>query len=151
MEKVTFCHVYKLPLRTGCNEISLEPSLLQAEQVQLPQPVFVGEVLQPSEHLCGPSLDLLLLLHIFPVLRAPGLDAVLQMGPHEGRAEADNPTLSLLPTPLLKQPRVLLAFWAASARCKVMVSFSTASTPMSFSSGLLSDLNALIHYPSKIK
>ena len=26
-------------------------------QAQLPQPVFVGEVLQPSEHLCGPPLD----------------------------------------------------------------------------------------------
>ncbi|KAK4832175.1 LOW QUALITY PROTEIN: hypothetical protein QYF61_020955 [Mycteria americana] len=27
----------------GCNEVSLEPSLLQAEQAQLSQPVFIGE------------------------------------------------------------------------------------------------------------
>jgi len=34
-------------------------SLLQSEQAQLPKLVFVGEVLQPPDHLCGPPLDLL--------------------------------------------------------------------------------------------
>jgi len=34
-----------------------------------------GDVLQPSYHLCGPPLDLLQKLHIFPVCRAPDLDA----------------------------------------------------------------------------
>jgi len=29
----------------GCNEVSSQPSLLQAEPAQLPQPVFEGEVL----------------------------------------------------------------------------------------------------------
>jgi len=33
-------------------------SLLHAEQAQLPQPVFIGEVLQPSDQIHGP-LDLL--------------------------------------------------------------------------------------------
>jgi len=33
------------------SEVSLEPSLLQADQVHLPQLVFAGEVLQPSHHL----------------------------------------------------------------------------------------------------
>ena len=33
----------------GHNEVSLELSLLQAEQAQLPQPVFIGEVLQLSD------------------------------------------------------------------------------------------------------
>ena len=41
----------------GCNEVTPQPSLLQAEQAQLPQPVFIGEALQPSDHLCGPTLD----------------------------------------------------------------------------------------------
>ncbi|KAK4829035.1 hypothetical protein QYF61_001840 [Mycteria americana] len=50
----------------------------QAEQPQLSQPVLIAEVLQPSDHLCGPPLDLLQQLHVFPVLRAPELDAVLQ-------------------------------------------------------------------------
>lgn len=35
-----------------------EPSLLQAEQSQLYQPVFPAEVLQSSDHFCGPPLDL---------------------------------------------------------------------------------------------
>jgi len=35
----------------------LEPSLLQAEQLQLPQPVLVGEVFYSMDHLCGPPLD----------------------------------------------------------------------------------------------
>ena len=35
----------------GCNQVSPEPSLLQAKQTQLPQPVFIGEVLQHSDHL----------------------------------------------------------------------------------------------------
>ena len=31
----------------GCNKVTLQPSLLQAEQGQLPQPMFVEELLQP--------------------------------------------------------------------------------------------------------
>ena len=45
-----------------------EPSLLQAEKPQLSQPVLIGEVLQPCDHLCGPPLDLLQHLHVLPVL-----------------------------------------------------------------------------------
>ena len=41
-----------LEVLEGCNEVTPQPSLLQAQQAQLPQPVFVGEVLQPSVHLC---------------------------------------------------------------------------------------------------
>ena len=52
---------------------------------------LTGEVLQPSGHLSGPPLDLLQELHILPVLGAPGLDAVLHMGPHKSRVERDNP------------------------------------------------------------
>ena len=39
----------------------MEPSLLQAEQAQLPQPFITGEVLQPSVYMAkaaGPSLRL---------------------------------------------------------------------------------------------
>ena len=67
-------------------------SLLQAKQAQIPQPVFVGEVLQPSNRFYGPPLDPLQQLHIFPVLGALDLDAVLQMGPHEGRVKRDTYT-----------------------------------------------------------
>jgi len=63
---------------------------LQAKQAQLPQPFLTGGVLQPSDHLCCPTLDPLQQLCIPPVLGAPGLDTVLQMGPYEGRVEGDN-------------------------------------------------------------
>ena len=42
-----------LQVLKGCNEVTLQPSFLQAEQSQLPQPVFVGEVLQPPDHVRG--------------------------------------------------------------------------------------------------
>jgi len=42
-----------LQLLGGRNEVSPQPSLLQAEQPQLSQPVLIGEVLQPSDHFCG--------------------------------------------------------------------------------------------------
>ncbi|KAK4812205.1 hypothetical protein QYF61_009097 [Mycteria americana] len=71
-----------------------------------------GEVLQPSDHLHSPPLDLLQQVHVL-MLGAPELDAVLQ-------------------------PRIRLAFWAADAHCWVMLSFSSTSTPKSFSLGLLS-------------
>ena len=44
-------------------------------------------------HLCGPPLDPLQKLHIFSVLGAPDLDAVLhtfQMRPHKGKVEGNN-------------------------------------------------------------
>lgn len=54
--------------------VSLEPFLLQAEQAHLPQPVFVGEVFQFTDHPHHPLLDPLQQLYIFLVLGAPGLD-----------------------------------------------------------------------------
>ena len=47
-------------------------------------------MLQPSNHLSGPPLDSFQELCVFLVLGAPGLDAVLQMGPHKSGAEGDN-------------------------------------------------------------
>ena len=51
-----------------------EPSLLQAEKPQLSQPVLIGEVPQPSDHLCGPPLDLLQQLDVLLLLGAPEWD-----------------------------------------------------------------------------
>ena len=45
--------VSSLQVLEGHNEVSSKPSLLQAKQAQLPQPFFIGEVLQPFHHLCG--------------------------------------------------------------------------------------------------
>ena len=66
----------------------MKPSLLQAEQPQLSQPFLIGEVLHLSDHFCGPPLDPLQQVHVFPVLRGPELDVVL------ARAEGQNPLLS---------------------------------------------------------
>jgi len=74
----------------GCSEVSLQPSLFQAEQAQFFLPFFIREVLQPSDHLHCPPLDPLQKPHIFPMLGAPGMDTVLQLGPHKGRVERDN-------------------------------------------------------------
>ena len=57
-----------LQVLESCNEVSPEPSLLQAKQAQFPQPFLIGEVLQPSDHLSGPPLDPLQELHVLPVL-----------------------------------------------------------------------------------
>ena len=57
----------------------MEPSRLQAEQPQLFQPALMGEVFHTLNHYCGPPLDLLQQVYVSLVLRAPHLDAVLQV------------------------------------------------------------------------
>ena len=90
-------------------------SLLWAELAQLPQSFFAGEVHHPSDHLCDPPLGPLQELCILPAPGALGLDTVQQMGLHEGREEEDRALPLPAATPLLMQPRMLLAFQAASA------------------------------------
>ena len=54
-----------------------EPSLLQAEQPQLPQPVLIAEVLQPSDHLHGSPLDPLHMMGFFHVV----VEKIAKQGP----------------------------------------------------------------------
>ncbi|XP_009069274.1 PREDICTED: brain-specific angiogenesis inhibitor 3-like, partial [Acanthisitta chloris] len=49
-------------------------------------PVFIGEVVQTSDH-----LDALKQVHIFSVLGTPELDAILQVGSQKNKAEGWNP------------------------------------------------------------
>ena len=51
---------------------------------------MTGEVFHPSDHFCGPPLDPLQNIHVFPVLRAPELDTVLRVGSHESGVEGQN-------------------------------------------------------------
>jgi len=76
------------------DKVPLELFLLHAEEPQVSQPVLVGEVLQPSDRIHGPPLDLLQ-LHVVLVLRALELDAVLQVGSHKSRVEGQNQLLHL--------------------------------------------------------
>jgi len=48
-------------------------------------------VLQPSDHLRGPPLDLLQHLHVLLMFGAPELDAGLQVGSQESRVKGQNP------------------------------------------------------------
>jgi len=70
--------------------VSPQSSLLQAEQPQLSQPFLTGEVLHPSDDFCGPPLDPLQNACVILVLRAPELDAGLQVGSHQSRVEGQN-------------------------------------------------------------
>ena len=70
--------------------MSPEPSLPQAEQPQLSQPFLTGEVLQPSDHFGCPPLDLLQQVDVFPGLRAPELDAGLQVRSVQSRTAGQN-------------------------------------------------------------
>ncbi|KAK4811347.1 hypothetical protein QYF61_027576 [Mycteria americana] len=63
---------------------------VKAKQPQLSQSVLIGEVLQPSDHLHGPPLDPLELVHVFLILGAPELNTVLQVGSHESGVEGEN-------------------------------------------------------------
>ena len=54
------------------------------------QPVLTGEVFHPWDLLCDPPLDALQQVDIFPVLRTPHLDTVLQVRPQQCRAEGQD-------------------------------------------------------------
>jgi len=41
----------------SCNDVSPEPSLSQSEHALLLRPYFIGETLQPSDHVCDPPLE----------------------------------------------------------------------------------------------
>ncbi|KAK4831314.1 hypothetical protein QYF61_016803, partial [Mycteria americana] len=115
-----------LQVLEGCNKVSPEPSLLQTEE--LSQPVFIAEVLQPSDHLHGPALDSLQQVHILLRFGAPELDAALQGGLTRAEQRGRIPSLALLATLLWMQPRIRLAFWAVSAHCQPVFVLGIALT-----------------------
>lgn len=55
------------------------------------QPVLVGEVLQTSDHIHNPVLDLYQQVPILLMLMAPGWKAALQVGSHRSRMERNLP------------------------------------------------------------
>jgi len=127
-----------LQVLEGCNEVSLELFLLQAKQAQLPQPFFIGEMLQPSDHLQGPPLHLLQQLHISCAGDPRSGCNIPEVASQGHSRKATIPSLSLLATPLLMQPRILFAFWAASTNCWLTSSFSVNRTSNSLPAALIS-------------
>jgi len=88
--------LYALQVLEGCYKVSLQPSLLQAGQCQLSQPFLLEEVLHPSDHFCGPPVDLLQQVHVLLMLGAPELNARLQVGSHQSGG-AESPPLTCWP------------------------------------------------------
>lgn len=64
-------------------------SLLQAEQTQLSQPLFIDPVVQPK-HLDDPALSLIKFINIFLVLQPPKLDVVFQIKSKECPVKKNN-------------------------------------------------------------
>ena len=69
-----------LQIFVGIYKVPSQPSLLQAEQAQLPQPLFIGETLHSPHHPRSPPLDSLQQLLIFLEVRSPELDDASSVG-----------------------------------------------------------------------
>lgn len=66
------------------NEVPSQPSHLKVEQVQLPQPFLIREILQTLGQLSSTLIELLQELNVSPALWGPDLYIVLQMWIHQG-------------------------------------------------------------------
>jgi len=102
------------------------------------------EVLQSSDHLCGPPLGPLQQLSVL-VLRAPELDTILQMVSHESRVEGQNH----LPWPAgqasLDGSQDTVGFLGCEHTLPACIE-SFIDTPKSFSSELFSSHSPLNQY-----
>jgi len=74
----------------GHYQVSLKPSLSQAEQPQLSQPVFIGEIFHSLDPFCCPPMDVFQQVYVSPVLRTPYLDKVLPLRSHRQRAKGQD-------------------------------------------------------------
>lgn len=70
--------------------MSLEPSPVQAEQLQHSQPVFTGEVFQPSDLFLSPFFGSSLQVPVIPVEGCPYMDMVSQVECHKHKLEGPN-------------------------------------------------------------
>lgn len=127
--KMTVCR-----MAVRCAQSHLSSRLTQP---QLPQLLFLGQVLQP--HCPGGSpLSNLWFTHVFPALGAQtwmqysrgGLTSVAQR----------KCFLDLLTTLPLIQPRMLLAYITARAPCWIMFGLKATTTPRSYPEELFSGL-----------
>ncbi|KAK4831208.1 hypothetical protein QYF61_016045 [Mycteria americana] len=76
----------------GCVSVlitSEDPAEQVSRKVKWPG-IKAGKVFHPPDHFCGPPPDLLQQVHVFPVLRVPELDSVLQVGSHQSGVEGQN-------------------------------------------------------------
>ena len=76
---VSFFPASPLQILKGFYQVFLEPSLLQAEEPQLSQPILIGEVFHPLDHFSDPPLHALQQVYVSPVIRTPQPDIALQV------------------------------------------------------------------------
>lgn len=124
-----------------CNEVPLKPSLLQAPQAPLAQPLLIHYVLQPRPSR-WPLLDPFQYVHVCLVLRSPELDPGLKVCLTNAEQRERTISLNLQATSFLMQPRTLLVFLAARAHCWLIVNFSART----FSAKMLSNWSMTIPY-----
>ncbi|KAJ7404034.1 hypothetical protein BTVI_74001 [Pitangus sulphuratus] len=72
------------------DEVPPVPPLLQAKHSQLPQSLLIGLTLWILHQFHCPSLDSLLHLYVFFVVRGPELNTRLDVQPHQYREQEDN-------------------------------------------------------------
>ena len=59
LKSTSFYFYSALLILKGCYHVSPQPSIFQAEQPQVSQPVLIWAVLHPLDHFCGPPLEVL--------------------------------------------------------------------------------------------
>jgi len=99
-----------------------EPSLLQAEKLQLSQPFLVYQMFQSFHHLCKFLLDLLQYVSVYVVLGRPEWDPALQM------CLTRVISLDMLTMLFLMQPQVLLAYFVTRACSWLVFRFLSTRT-----------------------
>jgi len=120
-----------------CTEMSPESSLLQDEQTQLLQPVFVRGVFLPLWSSLWPFPGS---APTAPCISCAGSSRPGFSTPAEASwwQKGTITSLFLLATPLLTQPRILLTFWLQEHTAGLCRAFRPPGPPKSFSTGLLS-------------
>ncbi|TRZ26652.1 hypothetical protein HGM15179_000423 [Zosterops borbonicus] len=106
-----------------------ESLLVQAEKIQLYQPFLIAEGFHSPDHLLGPTLDLVQQVSVFPVMGAQSWMQHSRWGLTRVQQWDRIPSLDLLATLMLMQPRIQVAFWAGRALCLLMSSFSCIPGP----------------------
>ena len=81
---------------------------------------------------------------MYLVLGTPELVAVLWGGLRRAEERGSIPSLDMLATLLVMQPRSCLAFWAASPHCRLMSQLSPTNIPHQYrpSAGLIKELHS---------
>lgn len=91
---------------------------------------------QSSDHLGGPTLDFFQYVNVFLVLRAPELDMVLWVWPHQSWVERKDCFSLPAGNILLVQPRIPLAFLSARAHSWLNFNLVYTRSSSSFSTEL---------------